>query len=107
MTVKSGEPFSKPIANSIAVSRCSLFSQFINCKTLLATIYWSQRKAFIMATRDELTAEEHSILSYVETILEKRRMGPALAMLRDERTKLEDLRAIIEGFRELYRRQRQ
>jgi len=60
-----------------------------------------------MPTRDELTAEEHSILAFVETLLEKRRKSLALAMLRDEKTKMEDLRTVIEAFRELYRRRRQ
>ncbi len=52
-----------------------------------------------MLTHDALTAEERSVLAYVETLLEKRGMMSAIAMLRDERTKVEDLRTVIEGFR--------
>lgn len=58
-----------------------------------------------MSARDELTAEDRSILMFVETLLEQRSMSMALAMLRSERTKAKDLREVIEGFRELYRRQ--
>jgi hypothetical protein len=58
-----------------------------------------------MSARDELTAEDRSILAFVEMLLEQRSMSMALAMLRSERTKVKDLREVIEGFRELYRRQ--
>ena len=58
-----------------------------------------------MSARDQLTAEDRSILLSVETLLEQRSMSMALAMLRSERTKTKDLREVIEGFCQLYRRQ--
>jgi hypothetical protein len=58
-----------------------------------------------MPTHDELTDEELSILTFVESHLEKRGMHLALAMVRTPETKPADLRAVIDHYRDLWRHQ--
>jgi len=49
--------------------------------------------------------EELSILLFLETHFERSGMSEALNMLRNPGTKVEDLRAIINGYRDVYRYQ--
>ena len=59
-----------------------------------------------MSTTDQLTDEERAIVAFVEVYFEKHRMPGALAMLRNERTTPDDLRAVIDTFRDVYLNQR-
>jgi hypothetical protein len=54
---------------------------------------------------DPLTAEEHSILLFLESYFAERGMRGALAMLRNPDTKPADLRAVIGYYRDLWQRQ--
>ena len=47
--------------------------------------------------------EERSILLFLETHFAQGGMSETLRMLRSPRTKVEDLRAIIEAYRNFYR----
>lgn len=49
--------------------------------------------------------EERSILLFLETHFERSGMSETLRILRNPRTKVEDLRAIIEAYRNFYRYQ--
>jgi hypothetical protein len=55
-----------------------------------------------MTINDELTDEEKAILAFLLTHFEEQGMHGALAMLRNPRTKLDDIRAVIDGYRRLY-----
>ena len=54
-----------------------------------------------MSTTNQLTDEERAIVALLEVYFEKHSMPYALAMLRNERTTLDDLRAVIDVFRDL------
>ncbi len=56
-----------------------------------------------MPTRDQLTDEERSILSFVEADLEKRGWNLALEMVRNPDIKLIDHRTVIDGYRHRWR----
>ena len=55
-----------------------------------------------MSTTDQLTDEERAIVAFLEVYFEKHRMRYALAMLRNERTNLDDLRVVIDLYRDLF-----
>ena len=59
-----------------------------------------------MSTTEQLTDEERAIVAFLEVYIDKHRMPGALAMLRNERTRPDDLRAVIHAFRDLYLNQR-
>jgi hypothetical protein len=58
-----------------------------------------------MPTRDQLTDEELSILTFAEADLETRGLQLALAMVRNAESKPADIRAVIDYYRDLWRRQ--
>jgi hypothetical protein len=58
-----------------------------------------------MIATDQLSDEDRAILLFLETYFERHGMKGALAMLRNEETKVADLRAVIDGNRELWKRQ--
>ena len=54
-----------------------------------------------MSTTDQLSDEERAIIAFLEVYFEKHSMRYALAMLRNENTTPDDLRAVIDVFRDL------
>ena len=57
-----------------------------------------------MSAHDELTDVERSILAFAEADLIKRGMKLALAMMRNPKTKPADLSAVIDYYRDGWRR---
>jgi len=57
-----------------------------------------------MAAYDKLTEQERSILAFAEADLIRRGLNLALAMVRNPKTKPEDIRAVIDYYREHWRR---
>jgi hypothetical protein len=64
-------------------------------------------KKTALTVADNLTDEERAIVAFLESYFEKQGMRAALAMLRNPETKIEHLRALIDGYRELFQRERQ
>jgi len=54
---------------------------------------------------DQLSDEDRAILVFLETYFEQRGMTGAMAMLRNGGTKTDDLRLVIDGSRDLWKRQ--
>jgi len=57
-----------------------------------------------LTAHNELTDEERSILAFAEADLIKRCMKMALAMVRNTDIELIDLRTVIDGYRDRWRR---
>ncbi len=57
-----------------------------------------------MKTSKPLTDEERAILAFAEADFIKRGMNLALAMVRNPRSKHADIRAVIDYYRDLWRR---
>ena len=60
-----------------------------------------------MPTSDQLTDEYRAIVLFLEIYFEQQGMHIALAILRNPGTKVDDLRAVIDGYRHLYLREHQ
>ena len=57
-----------------------------------------------MSTQDQLTDEERAILAFAEADFIKRGLKLALGMVRNPRSKHADIRAVIDYYRDLWRR---
>jgi len=51
--------------------------------------------------------EECAIAAFLESYFKRQNMHDALAMMQDPKTEIEDLRAVIDGYRGLYQSERQ